>query len=60
MNLTFLLSNPLINVSVAAWLSAQLIKTLLDALKHKQFDAAVWREPAECQARTPPLPAPYF
>ena len=38
MNLTFLLSNPLINVSVAAWLSAQLIKTLLDALKHKQFD----------------------
>lgn len=38
MNLTFLLSNPLINVSVAAWVSAQLIKTLIDTLKHKQFD----------------------
>lgn len=38
MNLTFLLSNPLINVSVVAWVSAQLIKTLVDTLKHKQFD----------------------
>lgn len=38
MNLTFLLSNPLINVSVVAWVSAQLIKTLIDTLKHKQFD----------------------
>lgn len=34
----FLLSNPLINVSVAAWFSAQLIKTVIDALKHRQFD----------------------
>jgi len=38
MNFAFLLSNPLINVSVVAWLSAQLIKTLVDTLKHKQFD----------------------
>lgn len=38
MDLTFLLSNPLINVSVIAWLSAQLLKTLVDTIKHKQFD----------------------
>ncbi len=38
MNLAVLFSNPLINVSVVSWGSAQLIKTLLDALKHKQFD----------------------
>lgn len=38
MNLAFLLSNPLINVSVVAWISAQLIKTLVDALKRKRFD----------------------
>lgn len=38
MDLKFLLSNPLINVSVVAWVSAQLIKTLVDTLKHKQFD----------------------
>lgn len=38
MDLSFLLSNHLINVSVIAWLSAQLIKTLLDTVKHKQFD----------------------
>lgn len=31
-------SNPLINVSVVSWISAQLIKTLIDTLKHKQFD----------------------
>lgn len=38
MDFSLLLSNPLINVSVVAWLSAQLIKTVIDALKHKQFD----------------------
>lgn len=38
MDFSFLLSNDLINVSVIAWISAQLIKTLLDFIKHKQFD----------------------
>lgn len=38
MNLAFLISNPLINVSVVSWVSAQMLKTLIDALKHKQFD----------------------
>lgn len=38
MNFSLLLSNPMINVSIVAWLSAQLIKTIIDALKHKQFD----------------------
>lgn len=34
----FLLSNPLINVSVISWISAQIIKTVIDTLKHRQFD----------------------
>lgn len=34
----FITSNPLINVSVAAWVSAQILKTLVDTMKHKQFD----------------------
>lgn len=38
MDLSILISNPLINVGVVAWISAQLIKTLIDALKHRQFD----------------------
>lgn len=38
MNLSFLLSNPLINVSVISWAAAQAIKTLIDTVKHKQFD----------------------
>lgn len=38
MDLAFLISNPLINVSVISWASAQLLKTLVDAVKHKQFD----------------------
>ncbi len=38
MDLRFLFSNPLINVSVIAWITAQLLKTLVDAFKHKQFD----------------------
>lgn len=38
MDLSFLFSNDLINVSVIAWLSAQLIKTLLDTIKHKKLD----------------------
>ncbi len=38
MNLAFLISNPLINVSVVSWVSAQTLKTLIDTLKHKQFD----------------------
>ena len=38
MNLSFLLSNPLINVAVLSWLAAQLLKTLLDTCKHKSFD----------------------
>lgn len=38
MNLSFLISNPLINVSVVAWLSAQGLKTLIDAVQHRQFD----------------------
>ena len=38
MNLSFFLSNPLINVSVISWLAAQLLKTLLDTIKHKSFD----------------------
>ncbi|WP_322169023.1 divergent PAP2 family protein [Acutalibacter caecimuris] len=38
MDLSFLLSNPLINASVASWAAAQAIKTLVDAVKHKQFD----------------------
>lgn len=38
MDISFLWSNHLINVGVFAWLSAQLIKTLIDTIKHKQFD----------------------
>lgn len=38
MDLSFFLSNPLINVSVISWLAAQLLKTLLDTIKHKSFD----------------------
>ena len=30
--------NDLINVSVIAWVSAQLIKAVVDTVKHKQFD----------------------
>lgn len=33
-----LFSNPLLNVSLASWCSAQLIKTIIDTVKHKQFD----------------------
>lgn len=38
MNLSFLFSNPLINVSMISWLAAQSLKTLIDAIKHKSFD----------------------
>lgn len=38
MDFAILFSNPLINVSVIAWVIAQLLKTLVDAVKHKQFD----------------------
>lgn len=38
MNLSVLISNPLINVSVVAWASAQLIKTAVDAVKRRKFD----------------------
>lgn len=38
MDFTFLFSNTLINVGVLSWLAAQLIKTILDFFKHKQFD----------------------
>lgn len=35
---TFITSNPLINVSVVSWVSAQLIKTLIDTIRHRSFD----------------------
>lgn len=38
MNISYIFSNPLINVAVVSWIGAQLIKTLIDTLKHKQFD----------------------
>lgn len=38
MDLSFLISNPLINVAVISWAVAQLLKALIDAIKHKQFD----------------------
>ena len=38
MDISFLWSNDLINVSVIAWVSAQLIKAVVDTIKHKQFD----------------------
>ena len=34
----FITSNPLINVSVVSWVAAQIIKTLVDTIKHKSFD----------------------
>ena len=38
MEISFLWSNDLINVSVIAWLSAQLLKTLVDAIRRRKFD----------------------
>lgn len=38
MDLSFLVSNPLINIAVISWAAAQLLKALIDAVKHKQFD----------------------
>ena len=38
MDLRFLVSNPLINIAVISWAAAQLLKALIDAVKHKQFD----------------------
>ncbi len=38
MDLSILISNPLINISVLSWAAAQLLKTLVDTVKHKQFD----------------------
>lgn len=38
MNLSFLFTNPLINVCILSWFSAQFIKTLLALIKHKRFD----------------------
>ena len=38
MDISFLWSNDLINVSVIAWVSAQLIKAVVATVKHKQFD----------------------
>lgn len=38
MDLSFLLSNSLINVGVVSWLVAQLIKTVIDAVKHRAFN----------------------
>lgn len=38
MNLSYLFSNPLINVGVLSWALAQLLKTIGDAVKHKQFN----------------------
>ena len=38
MDFSFLLSNSLINVGVVSWLVAQLIKTVLDAVKHRSFN----------------------
>lgn len=38
MDFSFFLSNPLINVGVLSWISAQLIKTVLDAVKHRSFN----------------------
>ena len=37
MDLSILITNPLINISVISWAAAQGIKTLIDAVKHKQF-----------------------
>ena len=38
MDLSILVSNPLINVAVISWATAQFLKALIDAIKHKQFD----------------------
>ncbi len=38
MDLTFLFSNPLINVSIISWAAAQVIKTAIESIKHGQFD----------------------
>lgn len=38
MNLSFLISNPIINVSVVTWIVAQTLKTVIDAIQHRQFD----------------------
>ena len=38
MNLSFLISNPLINVIVITWVVAQALKTVVDAIQHRQFD----------------------
>lgn len=38
MDLSFLITNPLINVCIVSWLSAQFIKTLIAFIKHRRFD----------------------
>lgn len=38
MNFSVLVSNRLINVGVISWVIAQLLKTIIDYLKHKEFD----------------------
>ncbi len=38
MEFSILFSNPLINMGVISWLSAQLIKTFIDAVKRRAFD----------------------
>ena len=38
MDLSILLSNPLINVGVISWIAAQILKTVGDLIKHRKFD----------------------
>lgn len=38
MNLSFLISNRLINIGVISWVVAQIIKTAVDFAKHRTFD----------------------
>lgn len=38
MDLSFLISNPLINVGVISWIVAQFLKTMGDFIKHRNFD----------------------
>lgn len=38
MNIMFLFSNRIINVGVISWLAAQLLKTVIDYVKHKKFN----------------------
>lgn len=38
MELSILLTNPLINISIISWAVAQGLKTLIDVIKHKEFD----------------------